>query len=85
MFRGFEIGDGAVGEVLPAGDLARDEIGYAADREVGVAIRDQNGRLHGRVEFPSAQRCADAGRILTAVSEVVGYREPGRSRRRCGE
>ena len=55
--RRLEVGDGAVGEVLPAWHLAGDVVGDAADREVGIAVGDHNGHLYARVEL-RARRAA---------------------------
>src|SRR5712691_4944658 len=48
---GFEVGDGAVGQVPPVGDLAGDVVGDAADGEVRVDVGQDHGDLGGRVEF----------------------------------
>ena len=39
----FEVGEGAVGEVAPVGDLAGDVVGDAADGEVRVGVGDHDG------------------------------------------
>ena len=72
----FEVGDGAVGEVAPVGDLAGDVVGDAADREVRVGVGDDDGDLGGRVELPGAQRGADAG-VAAADRNQSHQRSPG--------
>ena len=56
-----QVGDGAVGEVAPVGDLAGDVVGDAADGEVGVGVGHHHGDLGARVDLAGAQRGADAG------------------------
>ena len=58
---GFQVGDGAVGEVAPARDLTGDVVGDAADGEVRVGVRYHDGHLRAGIYFAGAQRCADPG------------------------
>ena len=70
--RRLEVGDGAVGEVLPAWHLAGDVVGDAADREVGIAVGDHNGHLYARVELARAQGRANAGVTAADGNEMHG-------------
>ena len=56
-----QVGDGAVGEVAPVGDLAGDVVGDAADGEVRVGVGHHHGDLRARVDLACAERGADAG------------------------
>ena len=58
---GFQVGDAAVGQVAPVGDLAGDVVGDAADREVRVRVSDHHGDIRTGVEFAGPQGGADPG------------------------
>jgi hypothetical protein len=44
---GFEVGEGAVGQVAPVGDLAGDVVGDAADGEVRVGVLQDHRDVRG--------------------------------------
>ena len=67
---GFQVGDGAVGEVAPVGDLPGYVVGDAADREVRVGVRDDNGDLGAGIQLAGAQRGTDAGVAAPDRDEV---------------
>ena len=69
---GFEVGVGAVGEVAPVGDFARDVVGDAADGEVGVGVGDHDGHLSRGVEFTGSQRSGDSGVATADGNQVHG-------------
>ena len=65
-----EVGDRAVGEVAPVGDLAGDVVRDPADGEVGVGVGDDHRHLGCAVELAGPQRGADA-RVAAADGNQV--------------
>lgn len=56
-----KVGDTAVGEVAPVGDVPGDVVGDSADGEVRVGVPEQDVDLTREVKLASAERGADAG------------------------
>ena len=72
-----EVGDGAVGEVVPVAYLAAEPVGQAADREVGVLVGDQDGHVGVGGHCTRAQAGLDA-RVAASHDHhpaVVGQRD----------
>src|SRR5208283_1455801 len=69
----FQVGDAAVGQVLPAADLTGDIVGDTADREVGVGVRDDDADLGAGVEFAGPQRGADPRVAAADRYQVHGW------------
>ena len=57
----FEVGDRAMGEAWPVGDLAGEVVGDAADREVRITVGDDDCHLAVWVELACTQGGADSG------------------------
>ena len=72
---GFQVGDGAVGQVAPVGDLAGDVVGDAADGEVRVGVLQDHGDVGAGVEFAGPQGRADPG-VAAADHDHVHGRAP---------
>ena len=72
---GFQVGDGAVGQVAPVGDLAGDVVGDAADGEVRVGVLQDHRHIGGRVELAGPQGGADPG-VAAADHDQVHDRAP---------
>ena len=70
--RGFQVGDGAVGEVAPVGDLTGEVVGDAADGEVRVGVLQDHGDVGGRVELAGSQGGADTGVAAADHDQVHG-------------
>ena len=68
------LGDAAVGQVAPVGDLAGQVVGDAADGEVRVGVFEDYGDIGGRVELAGAQGGAD--RVAAADHDQVHGRLP---------
>ena len=73
----FQVGQGAVGQVAPVGDLAGDVVGDAADGEVRVGVLEDHGDVGGRVQLAGPQGGADS-RVAAADHDQVHGRRPFR-------
>ena len=69
---GFQVGDGAVGQVPPVGDLAGDVVGDAADGEVRVGVLQDHRDVRGGVELAGPQGRADPGVAAADHDQVHG-------------
>ena len=72
---GFQVGQLAVGQVAPVGDLAGDVVGDAADGEVRVGVGQDHGDLRGRVDLAGPQGGTDPG-VAAADRDQVHGRAP---------
>jgi hypothetical protein len=74
----FEVGDAAVREVAPVGDLAGEVVRDTADAEVRVVVGGELGDLGGGVDFAGAWAPADA-RVAAADDDQPhrGLTSPG--------
>ena len=72
---GFQVGEGAVGQVPPVGDLAGDVVGDAADGEVRVGVLQDHRDVRSRVELAGPQGRADPG-VAAADHDQVHGRAP---------
>ena len=75
---GFQVGGGAVGEVLPVPDLPGQVVRDPADREVGERVGDDHGHVPTRVQRSSAQGCR-----YTRVTASDGDQMPARHGVQC--
>ena len=73
---GLEVGDGAVCEVVPVADIARDVVRDAADREVRIGVGEHHCDVCARVKLAGAKRCHDA-RVATPDRDQSHRRLPG--------
>ena len=69
---GFQVGEGAVGQVAPVGDLTGEVVGDAADGEVRVGVRQDHGDVGGRVQLAGPQGGADPGVAAADHDQVHG-------------
>ena len=69
----FEVGDGAVGEISPVRNVAREVVGDTADGEVGVGVGEDDIDLAGWVEFADPEGCADPG-VASADNDDPAHR-----------
>ena len=72
---GFQVGDGAVGEIAPVRDVAGDVVRDPADREVGERVGQHHGYLGRGIDLACTQRGADA-RIAAADHDQVHVQFP---------
>ncbi len=62
-----------MGETPPVEDVARDVVGDATDREVGVGVREHDVDLARGIEFADAQGGTDAG-VASADNDDPAHR-----------